>query len=619
MSTIVTRAGKGSPLTWNEVDNNFTNLNTDKYQSGSNVSLGTIAGTTITSSALTSGRVTFASTGGLLADSANLVWDNTNARLGIGTSSPATQLHLFTAAQATARIASTSYSMDILVQESTNTAAFRTNTATPIVFLTNSTEKMRLDSSGNLGLGVTPATWFSTYKALQISTNGSLVSNTDFFAFSNNSYVTAAGTETYLTTGFAGRYRQVTSTGSHQWYTAASGTAGTTVTDFSAAKMTLDVSGNLGLGVTPSAWGANKAIDIGTYASFAQFNATGGASVSSNAYNNGTNWIYRNTNPSTRYLADSTSGAHKWYTAPSGTAGTTITFTERMVLDSSGNLGLGVTPSAWYTATGFKALQFGAGALSSFSTTNFIMRQNAYAASGTATETYVNNGFASYYIQTAGSHGWATAPSGTAGNAITFTQAMTLDASGNLLVGRTSQHYAEKFGVRATVADWSVVFVNENVTNPYGMIVDYTGVAKNGTGNSFYYARDTAGIRYEIRSNGGMANYSANNVNLSDERVKKDIVNAGSYLDKICAIPVRTFLYKDQTDDDLNLGVIAQEVEAVAPELVDLSGFGDTPEDGVPLKAIYQTDLQYALMKCIQEQQAMIDELKAKVAALEAA
>ena len=33
MSTIVTRAGKGSPLTHTEVDNNFTNLNTDKLES----------------------------------------------------------------------------------------------------------------------------------------------------------------------------------------------------------------------------------------------------------------------------------------------------------------------------------------------------------------------------------------------------------------------------------------------------------------------------------------------------------------------------------------------------------------------------------------------------------
>jgi hypothetical protein len=58
MSTIVTRAGKGSPLTHTEVDNNFTNLNTDKIQSGN-----TVAALTIT--ALTTPSVQAANSGGL--------------------------------------------------------------------------------------------------------------------------------------------------------------------------------------------------------------------------------------------------------------------------------------------------------------------------------------------------------------------------------------------------------------------------------------------------------------------------------------------------------------------------------------------------------------------------
>jgi hypothetical protein len=45
MSTIVTRSGKGSPLTNTEVDSNFTNLNTDKYQSGDDPSFGSITAT----------------------------------------------------------------------------------------------------------------------------------------------------------------------------------------------------------------------------------------------------------------------------------------------------------------------------------------------------------------------------------------------------------------------------------------------------------------------------------------------------------------------------------------------------------------------------------------------
>jgi hypothetical protein len=51
---------------------------------------------------------------------------------------------------------------------------------------------------------------------------------------------------------------------------------------------------------------------------------------------------------------------------------------------------------------------------------------------------YITTGAASYYEQSNGSHLWYTAASGTAGNAITFTQAMTLTAAGNLAVGTTS-------------------------------------------------------------------------------------------------------------------------------------------------------------------------------------
>jgi hypothetical protein len=202
------------------------------------------------------------------------------------------------------------------------------------------------------------------------------------------------------------------------------------------------------------------------------------------------------------------------------------------------------------------------------------------------------------------------------------TERARIDSNGNLLVGVTSTF--SQVGVTttntfttATNISWAGAFQNTAGTTPCGLLVRY-GTDPNGTGSSFLYCLGNATLRADLRSNGGLANFSANNVNLSDARLKTDVQTAGSYLEKICAIPVVTYLYKDQTDTERNLGVLAQDVETVAPELVDVSGFGETPEDGVPLKAIYQTDLQYALMKCIQEQQQMIEELKAKVAALEA-
>jgi hypothetical protein len=115
-------------------------------------------------------------------------------------------------------------------------------------------------------------------------------------------------------------------------------------------------------------------------------------------------------------------------TTPDGSASPV----EGMRLDANRNLGLGVTPSAWGNR---KAFQISGGAVytgdGSTDTIGVIQNGNN---DGTGWK-YVANGFASRYYQNASGHYWDIAPSGTAGNAITFTQAMTLDASGNLGVG----------------------------------------------------------------------------------------------------------------------------------------------------------------------------------------
>ena len=103
-------------------------------------------------------------------------------------------------------------------------------------------------------------------------------------------------------------------------------------------------------------------------------------------------------------------------------------------LDSFGNVGIGVTPSAWGSGRAIEVLEKGYGVWNGSGSAYLLA--NAYFNSGFK---YANTGSAStHYYQYQGSHVWSTAPSGTAGNAITFTQAMTLDASGNLLVGLTA-------------------------------------------------------------------------------------------------------------------------------------------------------------------------------------
>jgi hypothetical protein len=103
---------------------------------------------------------------------------------------------------------------------------------------------------------------------------------------------------------------------------------------------TLDASGNLGLGVTPSGWsGIGNTLQVNTGGSFSADAAN--AYFAANSYYNGTNWIYQTTNNATRYTMAANS--HLWYTAPSGTAGNAITFTQAMTLDASGRLLIGQT------------------------------------------------------------------------------------------------------------------------------------------------------------------------------------------------------------------------------------------------------------------------------------
>jgi hypothetical protein len=115
---------------------------------------------------------------------------------------------------------------------------------------------------------------------------------------------------------------------------------------------------------------------------------------------------------------------------------------DALVLNRSGNLGLGVTPSAW-DGNFIRAIQIGDnnGSISSFTTGNtssdwLFLNNNALYDSG-GWKYIASSGVAQYAI-TNSEHRWLTAPSGTAGNAISFTQAMTLGSNSGLSIGTPS-------------------------------------------------------------------------------------------------------------------------------------------------------------------------------------
>jgi hypothetical protein len=298
--------------------------------------------------------------------------------------------------------------------------------------------------------------------------------------------------------------------------------------------------------------------------------------------------------------------------------------TTAITVDTSQNVGIGTTSPSTYSAklavvaSSGVANQWLVGGASSGAYAYFSNN----AQSSTANTMQIGQGWTSGsdnigFLNTNGANPILFATNGA--------ERMRIDSSGNLLVGTTTST-TEKLRIFQSAANSIAFLRNSNATTVYGIQIEYSARTPNTTGEEFIYCGDTA-PRFTARSNGGIANYSANNVNLSDRREKTNFSPSKSYLDVICAIPVQTFNYIDQnmeTDGGLTLGVIAQDVQAVAPELVMESNWASRDQDPKMRLSIYQTDLQYALMKSIQELKAIndtqaetINALTARIVALE--
>ena len=289
-----------------------------------------------------------------------------------------------------------------------------------------------LDIYGNVGLGVVPSAWGSGVPGLQVGTAGSVSSSSSFVGFMSNLYASSPGYAfKYIGNGYGLGYLMGVSgasLGQHQWYTSGNNSSGAGASASVTQAMTLNNSGNLGLGTTsPSA-----PLHIYSASSPTELRIESGSTEPSvTFYSDNTNTNTRNWGVIGSYNAY----GDLCFNQSNSLGGNPITAgTTRAMFDSNGNLGLGVTPSGW---GGTKAFEVGSKGTALFnnSATDSYFTQNAYFSSGW---TYGSTAAASTYRQSAGVHYWYSAPSGTAGNAITFTQAMTLDNSGTLYLGTTS-------------------------------------------------------------------------------------------------------------------------------------------------------------------------------------
>ena len=139
-------------------------------------------------------------------------------------------------------------------------------------------------------------------------------------------------------------------------------------------------------------------------------------------------------------------------------------------------------------------------------------------------------------------------------------QALTIEADGKT----TTKTYSN---------DSTLVVENTNASQPYGAFISFSGAAPDNNAQDFLSCSDTSGGKLIIYSDGDVVNHDNSYGAISDERIKQDIVDANSQWDDIKAVKVRNYKKKDDVEQYgdkawSQIGVIAQELEAVSPKLV---------------------------------------------------
>ena len=288
------------------------------------------------------------------------------------------------------------------------------------------------------------------------------------------------------------------------------------------------------------------------------------------------------------------------YKVAADTTGTLVfqtgaTPTTAVTIDASQNVGVGVTPSAWT----LKAVQNGNAAFWT-SATNAYLSSNLYYGSGG--RTYISNGYSSELGLSTGGFQFQISASGTAGGAITQTQAMTLDSSGNLLVGQTTKS-------QSTVGFYAA---------PSGEVSGALAASTNAATQWNTYSTGAGAYRFYVGMGGTVFATSIVITAISDQRLKENVRDLDTGLDSIMALQPRRFDWKEGKGQDKKnaAGFIAQEFETVFPECVSTSMAG---ADGIEYKNINHETLIPTLVKAMQEQQALITQLQADVAALKGA
>jgi hypothetical protein len=363
--------------------------------------------------------------------------------------------------------------------------------------------------------------------------------------------------------------------------------------------MTLDASGNLGIGTTSPPSRLSVAGEFGTSTTAVTVHNNSAASASNIArldfrLNNTFSGNERcaailGLNPN----AASNNGGALVFSVSSD--GTSTTPTERARIDSSGNFGIGTTSPR----------------------TKLDVAGNIYASAGSQIQ--ITGSAGSNGLQLIGNDASESVIGTMSAQALVFrtgsTERARITSDGNFLVGNNNLN--GKITAQETTTSKTVLYGYASNTSYVGSVLDVqSGTASSTSWNMITGYSDISTARFIVRGNGNVLNTNNSYGALSDIKLKENIVDATPKLEKLNQI--RVVNYNFIGDEQKQLGVIAQELETVFPSMVDETPDRDAEGNdlGTTTKSVKYSVFVPMLIKAIQEQQALITQLQADVAAL---
>jgi hypothetical protein len=193
---------------------------------------------------------------------------------------------------------------------------------------------------------------------------------------------------------------------------------------------------------------------------------------------------------------------------------------------------------------------------------------------------------------------------------------LVIDSTGRLLVGKPTSVYSGVFEAQQTAGGAvSAAITCTHASQPYGLLLHFTGASPDNHTNYFITGADSTTNRFFVYSDGDVWTSDSGTLT-SDERLKTNVQDATSKLDDLLALRVRNFEwipeYHPNKVGEKKIGFIAQEFEQTFPALVSENTFELNGEE-VTRKSVRMGALIPILVKGMQEQQALIESQAAAI------